>query len=180
MIGIADEMIKTHYDEVGNVLPPYGFFNNDDYKKIQPKDASCILYSMKANGPLKAQIHGNAYSRINSGMCRFLIKEQEAKSALLSTKIGQKMSTEQRVMRLMPHEMTTKLFEEMANLRLKRTGTSMDIVLEPINTRFPDDKYFSFAYGLWRIKEIEESYYKKARRRSSLGNRSLVFYSGGC
>jgi len=28
----------------------------------------------------------------------------------------------------MPHELTTKLFEEMANLRLKRTG--LDIVLE--------------------------------------------------
>jgi hypothetical protein len=30
----------------------------------------------------------------------------------------------------MPHEMTTKLFEEMANLRLRRTGASLDIVLE--------------------------------------------------
>jgi hypothetical protein len=30
----------------------------------------------------------------------------------------------------MPHEMTTKLFEEMANLRLRRTGVSLDIVLE--------------------------------------------------
>jgi hypothetical protein len=30
----------------------------------------------------------------------------------------------------MPHEMTTKLFEEMTNLRLRRTGASLDIVLE--------------------------------------------------
>ena len=55
----------------------------------------------------------------------------------------------------MPHEMTTKLFEEMANLRLKRAG-SLDIVLEQINSRYPKDKYSAFAYGLWRIKELEE------------------------
>jgi hypothetical protein len=49
---------------------------------------------------------------------------------LLSTKKGQKMSSEQRIKRLMPHEMTTKLFEEMANLRLKKSSASMEIVLE--------------------------------------------------
>ena len=155
-VGLADEMIRVHYDELGNLLPAYGFTNDDVYKKIQPKDAICILYGIKANGPLNSKIHGNAYSRITSGNCRFLIKEQEAKSALLSTKVGQKMTVEQRVKRLLPHEMTTKLFEEMANLRLKRTGASMDIVLEQINPRFPKDKYSAFAYGMWRIKEMEE------------------------
>lgn len=178
-VGLADEMIRVHYDELGNLLPAYGFTNDDVYKKIQPKDAICILYGIKANGPLNSKIHGNAYSRISSGSCRFLIKEQEAKSALLSTKIGQKMTVEQRVKRLLPHEMTTKLFEEMANLRLKRTGASMDIVLEQINPRFPKDKYSAFAYGLWRIKEIEEEHFKKKRRRSAMGNRKLVFFSGG-
>ena len=88
------------------------------------------------------------------------------------------MTVEQRVMRLMPHEMTTKLFEEMANLRLKRTGASLDIVLERINTRFPKDKYSSFSYGLWRIKELEEEHYKRGHRRRAAG-RQLVFFSGG-
>ena len=178
-VGLADEMIRVHYDELGNLLPAYGFTNDDVYKKIQPKDAICILYGIKANGPLNSKIHGNAYSRISSGNCRFLIKEQEAKSALMSTKVGQKMTVEQRVKRLLPHEMTTKLFEEMANLRLKRTGASMDIVLEQINPRFPKDKYSAFAYGMWRIKEMEEEYFKKKRRRSAMGNRKLVFFSGG-
>jgi hypothetical protein len=73
----------------------------------------------------------------------------------------------QRVKRLMPHEMTTKLFEEMANLRLKKTGVSMDIVLEQINPRYPKDKYSAFAYGLWRIKELEEEQAKRRRRRGS-------------
>lgn len=177
MVGLADEMIKNQMDEFGNVLPAYGFFNNDDYKKIQPKDAPEILYSMKATGPLNPKIHGNAYTRLNSGLVRFLITEQEARSALLATKIGSKMSFEQRTKRLMPHELTTKLFDEMANLRLKRTG--MDIVLEQINSRFPKDKYSAFAYGQWRIKELEEEAYKKQKRKSAFGGRQLIFYTGG-
>ena len=91
------------------------------------------------------------------------------------------MSVMQRVKRLMPHEMTTKLFEEMANLRLKKTGASMDIVLEQINPRYPKDKYSSFAYGLYRIKELEEEYTKKRRRRvggkGGDGARRLVFFT---
>lgn len=178
-LGIADEMIREQVDEFGNYYPAYGFHNDLDYIKIQPKDAVRILYGIKANGPLNSKIHGNVYSRINSGAVRFLIKEQEAKNALLSTKTGQKMTVTQRIQRLMPHEMTTKLFEEMANLRLKKTGASMDIVLEQINPRYPKDKYSAFAYGLWRIKEFEEEQAKRRRRGSSGQKRKLVFCSGG-
>ena len=176
-VGLADEMIRNQTDENGETLPAYGFFNNDDYKKIQPKDAAQIWESMKANGTLNSQIHGNAYTRLNSGMVRFLITEQEARTALLATNTGAHMSLEKRVKRLMPHELTTKLFEEMANLRLKRTG--MDIALEQINSRFPKDKYSAFAYGQWRIKELEEASYQKQKRRSTIGGRKLIFFTGG-
>jgi hypothetical protein len=81
------------------------------------------------------------------------------------------MTVTQRVQRLMPHEMTTKLFEEMANLRLRRTGVSLDIVLEQINPRYPKDKYSAFAYGLWRIKELEEEQNKRRRRRGMFSKR---------
>ena len=87
------------------------------------------------------------------------------------------MSVEQRVKRLMPHEMTTNLFQEMANLRLKRTGAGTDIVLERINERYPKDKYSAFAYGLWRIKEYEEEAFKKDKRRGT--SRQLIFFTGG-
>ena len=178
-IGFADEMIREQVDEFGNIYEPLGFKNDDDFLKIQPKDAMCILYGIKANGPLNSKIHGNAYTRINGGLVRFLIKEQEAKNALLSTKVGQKMTVKQRVQRLMPHEMTSKLFEEMAYLRLRRTGVSLDIVLEQINPRYPKDKYSAFAYGLWRIKELEEEQNKRRRRRGMLDKRQLVFCTGG-
>jgi hypothetical protein len=178
-VGLADEMIKPQYDETGEYYPAYAFSNDETYYTIQPKDAPKILYGIKANGPLNSKIHGNAYARLTSGMVRFLIREQEAKSALMSTQTGQKMSVHKRIERLMPHEMTTKLFEEMANLRLKRTGNATDIVLEQINARFPKDKYSSFAYGLWRIKELEEENTKRTRRRYGSGGatRKLTFFT---
>ncbi len=171
-------MIKTQVnDEDGSILPAYGFSNSEDYLRIQPREAQKILYSIKANQGLKSQINGNVFSWLHSGKVRFLIKEQEAKSELLATKAGQKMPIERRVRRLMPHELTTRLFEEMGNLRMKRTGN--DVILEPINTRFPDDKYYSFAYGLWRLKELEEEYLKKQRQRTDSKPRRLIFFTGG-
>ena len=175
-VGIADEMIRTQIADDGTILPAYGFFNDDEYQKIQPPDSIKILYGIKANGPLNSSIHSTVYSRLNGGKVRFLIKEQEAKSALLSTQIGQRMSIEQRVKRLLPHELTTRLFEEMANLRLKRAN-NLDIVLEQINSRFPKDMYSALAYGLWRIKELEEEDYKKQKNRSG-GVRRLIFFGG--
>ena len=176
-IGLADEMIKPHYDADGEFYPAYGFSNDDSYATIQPKDAQKLLFGIKANGPLNSKIHSNAYARISSGLVRFLITEQEAKSALMATKKGQKMTVQERVIRLMPHEMTTRLFEEMANLRLKKTGVATEIALERINARFPKDKFSSFEYGLWRIKEIEEEALKKNRRRSGQGSsRRLIFF----
>lgn len=120
---------------------------------------------------------GNCYSRIDAGLVDFLIKEQDARSKLLSTKKGQKMSVEQKTKFLMPYEMTSKLFDEMGNLRLRRSGAGLDIVLEPINSRFPDDRFSSLCIGLRRIKEMEEEANKKRKKGGQ--NRRLIFYTGG-
>ena len=78
---------------------------------------------------------------------------------------------DKKVARLMPHELTSDLFEEMSNLRLKQ-NTGLDIRLEQIRTHKTKDKFSSFEYGLWRIKEIEEQIIKKNKR----GNmRNLIF-----
>lgn len=174
---IADLMIQEQYDTYGQVYPAYGFMNDDDYRLIQPSDAPRILYSFKANHKINSEMFGNCYSRIDAGLVDFLIKEQDARSRLLSTKKGQTMSVEQKTKFLMPYEMTTKLFEEMGNLRLKRTGAGLDIVLEPINSRFPDDRFSSLCIGLRRIRELEEEASKRAK--ANVGNRQLVFFSNG-
>lgn len=171
-------MIKTHIASDGHLLPAYGFFNSPDYKKIQPKDAICILYSMKANGPLNSKIHSNCYSQIMNGHVRFLIDEQEAKNNLLATNAGKKMDVKQRIERLLPHEKTTTLFNQMANLRLKRIGVGLDIVLERINSRMPKDMFSAFEYGLWRIKELEEEHIK-TRTKKSKNRKNLICFTQG-
>lgn len=175
-IGVADLFIQTQYDETGKEYGPLGFYNEDEYKKIQPSDAPQILCAFRANHKINSEMFGNCYSRIDAGLVDFLIKEQDARSKMLSMKKSSKMSLEQKTKFLMPYEMTTKLFEEMGNLRLKRTGSGLDIVLEPINSRFPDDRFSSLCIGLRRIKELEDVEQKK--RRNNRGQRKLFFFSG--
>ena len=172
-------MIKVQVDDDGTVYPAYGFINDDNYKKVQPKDARCILWGIKANVDLNSKMHGNAYARIGSGAVRFLISEQKAKTALLATAQGRKMRPKDRVIALMPYEMTSELFKEMSNLRLKPTGVKNQIVLEKINSRYPKDKYSALTMGLWRIKEIEDELLKRNARRTTGARRLIFFTSGG-
>lgn len=175
-IGLAEELTRTQYGPRGEALPPIGFINDEVLKKTQPADAPLIGYGIKATAALKSEIDANAFARIRSGLVQFLIDEREARNYLLSTKIGQDMSLEKRVKRLLPHEMTTKLFLEMSNLKLK-DGSGTNIRLEKINTRYSDDKYASFSYGLWRIKELEEIELKKYRKAVKRVSRKLTFYT---
>lgn len=176
-IALADEMIKVHSGPNGERLPRYGFKNNDDYKKIQPKEAPLILFSIKATRQMNSEMYSNVYTRVNNGLVNFLIDESAAKSRLLATKVGQKMTLFERTQFLMPYEMTSKLFEEMGNLRLKQR-TATDIDLERINSRFPKDRFSSLIMGLYRIKEMEEQTCKRMRK-TAYSSGDLTFYTGG-
>lgn len=178
-IGLADLLIQEQIDNDGAILPAYSFNNDKSYQDIQSPSAPKILYSLKANQQLNSQMYSNCYSRIQSGLVDFLIEEREARSRLLGTKVGQKMSLFERTRLLLPYEMTGKLFAEMGNLRLKtRSGTNI-VVLEKINSKFPKDKFSSLIMGLWRIKEIEEQQLKKRKRYGTGLQRNLMFYNEG-
>lgn len=170
-------MIQEQQDQFGEIYPAYGFHNVKDYLKEQPKDVAQILYGIKASSELNSAIHGNVHTRLSSGKVRLLIDENAAKSHLMSLKSAAKMNPIEREKRLLPHKMTTKLIYEMANLRLKTTGDRQQIVLERINARFPKDRYSAFAYGLWRIKELEEENIKKSRKRAFSPQDYVIFTS---
>lgn len=173
--GLMDFMVKPTTSKDG-VYPAYCSFNDDDYSKRLYPDAIPLIYVLKSNASLDGKIHANCYTMINSGKVHFLAREQEVKNKLLATKTGQKMKLQERMKRLYPHEMTTRLFEEMANLQLKQVGAGIDLKLEQINSSMGKDKFSSLEYGLWRIKEIEEEYYKKKRRKNK-EKRTLTFYT---
>lgn len=174
----GDIMVKETFDSENNcMLPAYGFNNKyaDDF--AQPRNCQKILYGIKANGQLNSDIHSNLYSKIYSGLVNFLISEQDAKMKLMATKAGQKMRPEQRIARLMPHELTSILINEIMNLKLKPTGISNQIAVEQINKRMGKDKFSALEYGVWRISELENE--QLTRRRNRGLSRKLTFFRKG-
>ena len=64
------------------------------------------------------------------------------------------MKPEKRIERLMPHELTSILINEMMNLRIKPAGANNLIAVEMINSRMTKDKFSAFEMGTYRINEI--------------------------
>ena len=164
--GLLDFMvIETVDSKTGETLPAYGSYNDAELKKVQPSDAPQIINVLIASASLNSEVHSIAYSEFMSGHVRLLIEENEAKSKLMATKVGQKMSLDKRVAKLMPYEMTTRLIEEMGNLRVKATtGSGKNIMLERINKEIQKDRFSAAEYGLYSIRIMEDKEIKKNKR----------------
>lgn len=164
--GLLDFMvIETVDSKTGEIFPAYASFNDEELKKVQPPDAPKIINVLIASASLNSEIHSIAYSEFMSGHVRLLIEENEAKSKLMATKVGQKMPLDKRVAKLMPYEMTTRLIEEMGNLRVKATTSSgKNIALERINKDIQKDRFSAAEYGLYSIRMMEDEQAKKNRR----------------
>lgn len=173
-VSFADSMIKESFDATtGKTYPAYGFSNRNEYRNLQPKEANKILYGIKANLDLNSQMHSILYSKVYSGLLNFLIPESVAKTKLMSTRRGAKMSPEERNKRLLPHELTTILLDEIMNLKQKPTGNSNQIVVEQINKRMTKDKFSALEMGIYRVQTLENDFISKRQNRG-LGRR-LVF-----
>lgn len=177
-IGFADCMVKETFDPQAQVfLPAYGFFNREEYFQIQPRKCEKILYGVKANATINSEMHSALYSKIYSGCVDFLISERKAKEKLLATQKGRSMTPEERIARLMPHELTSLLINEIMNLRVKPTGVSNQIAVEMINQRMTKDKFSALEMGVYRMVEIENE--QIAHRRNRGLNRKLTFFKSG-
>lgn len=178
----GDLMIKETYDPLTNeILPPYAFHNREEYFAIQPRYADKILYGIKANATINSEMHSALYSRIYSGLMSFLISEQDAKNKLMATKAGQKMKIEKRMERLLPHELTTIMIDEIMNLKIKATGNNNQIAVEVINSRMGKDKFSALEMANYRVWELEKDFMSRRKNRN-LGkgtNRQLTFYKAG-
>lgn len=172
-IGLIDFMVQDQLGEDGCIYPALVPFNLEDYNNYPGEK---VIFGLKANATENSQIHSNCFTQISNGHCRFMIKEQEAKTKLLATKKGQKMSPALRVKKLSPYIETTKLFEEICNLKIKTNAGN--VVVERINNKINKDRFSAFEYGLWRIKTFEEQYYKK-KRRKNVDFKKFIFYSRG-
>ena len=164
-INYVDLMIKTQTDQdTGDIYPDFGVINDDEgyYKKYKTAHTEQdALYIIKANANINTEAHANVQTKLASGKVRLLIDEATAKAKLLGTGVGQKMKHEERAKYLKPFTLTSILKEEMLNLREDNEG--INIILKQVNRAVPKDKFSAFEYGLYYIKQIDDS--KKKRKK---------------
>ena len=159
-------MIKSQSDpDTGDIYPDFGVYNDEEgyYKKYRTNMTEQeAMYLIKANAPLNTEAHTNVQVQLSAGKIRFLIDERIAKTKLLDTKLGQNMRPEDRAEYLKPYVLTSILKEEMNNLREENEG--VNIILKQANKAIRKDKFSSFEYGLYYIKQEEEKKKKKLSR----------------
>lgn len=168
-IGLVDYMVKSQDDkETGEHFADFGVYGGtqsdavDEYKKYKTDETQEeAMYLMKAQAPENTEAHANFQTMLNAGKIKFLIDERIAKSKLLNTTKGQKMTPEQRAEYLKPFTLTSILKEEMMNLREENEG--FNIILKQANKGIRKDKFSAAEYGLLYIKLEEEN--KKAKKK---------------
>lgn len=167
--GLVDYMVKTQIDpETGDTLPPFGVENDEDgkYKKYRTDETiRDAMFLIKATAPINTEAHAYVQTQLSSGKIKFLIDEREAKIKLMSTKVGQEMSADERAERLMPFTLTTVLKDQMMNLVEDNEG--VNIILKQNNKSIKKDKFSAFEYGLYYIKQEEERKRKRRGRNMS-------------
>ena len=168
-VGLVDFMVKPQVNpDTLEVMPDFGVYGGtqedaaQEYKKYRTNSTEQdALYLIKASAPINTEAHTIARSNLSSGKVKFLIDERVAKQKLLNTKVGQNMKPEERANYLKPFTLTSILKEEMMNLREENEG--VNIILKQANRGIRKDKFSAFEYGLYYIKQEEES--KKKRKR---------------
>lgn len=180
--GLVDALSLPSVDQkTGEIFPAYYVFNDDRHLPPQMKSPSeepmpaynAIVYDLKANTSNDDKIHANFYNMISNNHVAFLAPERIIKNKLLATKKGQKMSLFDRRLFLLPYEMTSRLMDEINNLRLKPTGAQNQIKIEQISKTIFKDRFSSLEYNLWRVKYYEDKLLHKKKKKLDFKNMSF-------
>lgn len=173
-IGLVDYMVKTQIDpDTNETYPDFGVENDEEnyYKKFRTDACEFdAMYIIKANAPINTEAHANAQTQLSSGKVKMLIDERVAKVKLMGTKRGQEMKPEERAEYLKPFTLTSILKEEMMNLREENEG--VNIILKQANKSIKKDKFSAFEYGLYYIKQEEDS--KKRKRKGRISEMMFI------
>ena len=182
-IGLLDAMVLPSYDSrTGETFPAYFTFNNEHHLPPEIHEEqeepvlkyNAIIYDIKASASNEDEIHAAFLSSVNNGSTSFLAHERIVKDKLLKTKKGQRMTAYDRRVFLLPYEMTSRLMDELNNLRLKPTGVENKYKVERISKSLEKDRFSALEYGLYRIKYYED---KEIFRRRKKHMDQYVFFS---
>jgi len=174
-IGLLDAMVLPSFDaKTGEQFPAYFAFNNEHHLPPERKSESdepipeynAIIYDIKAGSSNDDAIHSNFFAQINNGSVSFLANERIVKDKLMQTKKGKKMSLLDRRVYLLPYEMTSRLMDEINNLKLKPTGVQNQFKVERISRSIEKDRFSSIEYALYRVKYYEDKAFRKSKRKN--------------
>ncbi len=162
-------MVKSQINpDTGEVYPDFGVYGGtqadaaQEFKKYRTDQCEQdAIYVLKANAPINTEMHANALVQLSSGRTKFLQDERIAKAKLMGTKVGQKMTPEQRADYLRPFTLTSILKEELLNLREENEG--INIILKQASKTIGKDKFSAWEYGLYYIQQEEERKKKKKK-----------------
>lgn len=178
--GLVDALVVPSYGPNGELYEPLYVINDSDNYPIprgMEKSPNAIIYNLKANAAMNNEIYSNLYVQINSGNVRLLANERLVKEKLLATPKGQKMSYLAREKFLLPYTMTSRLIDEMNNLKLKDSSlASGQIAVEQITKRINKDRVSALSYGLYRIKYYEDKMVRK-KKAGLLDASHMTFFS---
>ena len=173
-IGLLDAMVLPSLDsKTGEEFPAYYVFNNDHHlppEMREPRDEpewryNAIIYDIKAGSSNEDEINSAFLSSINNGSTSFLAHERVVKEKLMATKKGQRMTSYDRRVFLLPYEMTSRLMDELNNLRIKPTGIENKYKVERISHSLEKDRFSALEYGLYRVKYYEDKEIFKKRKK---------------
>ena len=174
-IGLLDAMVLPSFDaKTGEQFPAYFAFNNDHHLPPEWRDPkeepdaylNAIIYDIKAGSANEDEINSAFLTSINNGSTSFLAHERIVKDKLMRTKKGQKMTAYDRRVFLLPYEMTSRLMDELNNLRLKPTGIENKYKVERISRSLEKDRFSALEYALYRVKYYEDKEIFKKKKKN--------------
>ena len=173
-IGLLDAMVLPSFDaSTGEQFPAYFTFNNEHHLPPEMKQEqeepnmkyNALIYDVKASASNEDEIHAAFLTSINNGSTSFLAHERVVKDKLMKTRKGQKMTAYDRRKFLLPYEMTSRLMDELNNLRLKPTGVENKYKVERISKSIEKDRFSALEYALYRIKYYEDKEIFRKRKK---------------
>lgn len=162
--GLIDALVLPSFGKNGEEYDPIYVSNDpDNYPIPKDKKGEALIFNIKANTTINSEMYSNLYIQINGGNLRLLANERIVKEKLLATKKGQRMNYLVREKFLLPYVMTSRLIDEMNNLKLKTSGAVGQVSVEQISRRINKDRVSALSYGLYRIKYYEDREVRKKK-----------------
>ena len=143
--GLIDELLKSHIDPLtGEVLECWDTINTDNKPENELLADRC-LWDIKAQGN-QTKIIVDFIDAVDSGRLKLLEHRRETEFTT-----NERDDMERYVL---PYIQTDFLFEEIANLKLKK-ASGANLVIEQATKRVNKDRFSALAYVIYYIMEYE-------------------------